>query len=210
MHHLPVVWYGFQLGRQLRCWWTKWIERASLSSLAEIPLFYPSSLVSIYLINRTARVEILRHRSPDLIRTEELVPVTRRLPTAAATYLSTVFLCCTGILPRCFQKLLVSSKSSPSFGVWTSTAFTDSTHLYPELNKVCGRFGNHLLVFASTKFSHSLPHPSLEYTSEPRLYSFVFSQARSPIMTRPKVPEDKRQRIAQACDTCKRRKQKVR
>ncbi|KAF7543054.1 hypothetical protein G7Z17_g11055 [Cylindrodendrum hubeiense] len=27
-------------------------------------------------------------------------------------------------------------------------------------------------------------------------------------MTRPKVPEDKRQRIAQACDTCKRRKQK--
>lgn len=28
-------------------------------------------------------------------------------------------------------------------------------------------------------------------------------------MTRPKVPEDKRQRTAQACDTCKRRKQKV-
>jgi hypothetical protein len=29
-------------------------------------------------------------------------------------------------------------------------------------------------------------------------------------MTRPKVPDDKRQRTAQACDTCKRRKQKVR
>ncbi|OLN94013.1 hypothetical protein CCHL11_03453 [Colletotrichum chlorophyti] len=28
-------------------------------------------------------------------------------------------------------------------------------------------------------------------------------------MTRPKVPFDKRQRTAQACDTCKRRKQKV-
>ncbi|KAI3539220.1 hypothetical protein CPAR01_15239 [Colletotrichum paranaense] len=28
-------------------------------------------------------------------------------------------------------------------------------------------------------------------------------------MTRPKVPDDKRQRTAQACDTCKRRKQKV-
>ncbi|CCF46164.1 hypothetical protein CH063_15007 [Colletotrichum higginsianum] len=28
-------------------------------------------------------------------------------------------------------------------------------------------------------------------------------------MTRPKVPEDKRQRTAQACDTCKRRKQKL-
>uniref|UniRef100_A0A8H7NAU8 Zn(2)-C6 fungal-type domain-containing protein n=1 Tax=Bionectria ochroleuca TaxID=29856 RepID=A0A8H7NAU8_BIOOC len=27
-------------------------------------------------------------------------------------------------------------------------------------------------------------------------------------MTRPKVPEERRQRIAQACDTCKRRKQK--
>ncbi|KAL2188865.1 hypothetical protein L209DRAFT_751991 [Thermothelomyces heterothallicus CBS 203.75] len=29
-------------------------------------------------------------------------------------------------------------------------------------------------------------------------------------MTRPKVPDDKRQRTAQACDSCKRRKQKVR
>lgn len=29
-------------------------------------------------------------------------------------------------------------------------------------------------------------------------------------MPRPKVPDDKRQRIAQACDSCKRRKQKVR
>lgn len=28
-------------------------------------------------------------------------------------------------------------------------------------------------------------------------------------MTRPKVPDDKRQRTAQACDSCKRRKQKV-
>jgi hypothetical protein len=28
-------------------------------------------------------------------------------------------------------------------------------------------------------------------------------------MTRPKVPEERRQRTAQACDTCKRRKQKV-
>ncbi|CAH0052082.1 unnamed protein product [Clonostachys rhizophaga] len=28
-------------------------------------------------------------------------------------------------------------------------------------------------------------------------------------MTRPKVPEERRQRIAQACDTCKRRKQKL-
>lgn len=30
------------------------------------------------------------------------------------------------------------------------------------------------------------------------------------VMTRPKVPDDKRQRTAQACDSCKRRKQKVR
>lgn len=29
-------------------------------------------------------------------------------------------------------------------------------------------------------------------------------------MTRPKVPDEKRQRTAQACDSCKRRKQKVR
>ncbi|PTB81115.1 hypothetical protein M440DRAFT_1321921 [Trichoderma longibrachiatum ATCC 18648] len=28
-------------------------------------------------------------------------------------------------------------------------------------------------------------------------------------MTRPRVPDDKRQRTARACDSCKRRKQKV-
>jgi hypothetical protein len=31
----------------------------------------------------------------------------------------------------------------------------------------------------------------------------------SPVMTRPRVPDDKRQRTARACDSCKRRKQKV-
>lgn len=30
-----------------------------------------------------------------------------------------------------------------------------------------------------------------------------------PVMTRPRVPDDKRQRTARACDSCKRRKQKV-
>jgi hypothetical protein len=52
------------------------------------------------------------------------------------------------------------------------------------------------------------PRPSLLTRRSTTLVSLV---ARAGLdMTRPKVPEDKRQRIARACDSCKRRKQKVR
>lgn len=55
-------------------------------------------------------------------------------------------------------------------------------------------------------------YPSVSSSASVRLSAYLAGGSTthlSPLMTRPRVPDDKRQRTARACDSCKRRKQKV-
>lgn len=69
-------------------------------------------------------------------------------------------------------------------------------------------FASHLSLHRCSQSDVHVPHPIILILSDAG--AFPPDRCTVAAMTRPKVPDDKRQRTAQACETCKRRKQKVR